>query len=467
MIQGYVLAFLITFTMGFMLVFTGCKKDSDPNPEPTQSVTKIFTSTSTGGVLTLEGTSLVIESGTVPRLANGDPATVNFSVEVNVTLPKALPSNMKLVGKTSHFGPEGFIMSEPMLLQFTLPDGVALDQASIVGYDNASGNYGVYPITYYDPDNKVVGTVVYELGYYMLANVNELNRTRAPFGAGGFQINQFQNRDWYPQAPANWQGQMTYHRLIITNFVPAFPQEMAYWAPYDPNSNGGQRYWEVWTPSVAGGGSPNHTIGMTFRGPQGTYTAQLIAYRRVSQNSPQECKQYSLPMTFTIGSPITCTSANICSGWSPAPAWPTGAGQWNDIDCYNYKPLPTIPVCTGDFQATLTWFNGSGSFGDTDLDLHLYGPNGMHVYWVNKNPGCPCGLMLDRDMIDETGWVQENICANSIAAMPRGEYRLEVELFSGKDKEFQVRLIRGTQSQTFNGNVTQSNPSKRIITFTL
>lgn len=458
-------ATMAALVLGALLSVQGCKKDDDKNPDNTISVTKSFTSTDPGGSLTLEGNSLVVEPGTVPRLSNGDPATVNFSVEVNVPLPKAMPSNMKLVGKTTHFGPEGFIMSQPMLLKFRLPDGVAFDQVSVIGYDNAAGKYGVYPITYFDPDAREVGTVVYELGYYMLANVNELNRTRAPFGAGGIQLNSFNNRGWYPQAPSNWSTLNTYNKLIITNFVPAFPEEMSIWAPYDPNSNGGQRYWEVWTPSVAAGGSPNHNIGLTFRGPQGTYTAQLIAYRRTSQLSPQECKQYSIPLTFTIGGPVVCTSSTTCSGWSLAPELP-GGGQWNDVDCFSYNPTPTIPVCTGDFQATLTWYNGTGWSGETDLDLHLYGPNNLHVYYGNKTPGVG-NITLDRDMISETGWVQENICAPSLAGMPRGDYRLEVDLFSGQDKDFQVRVLRGSQSNTYSGRVTGSDETKTILEFKL
>jgi len=455
------------FLMTGLLLVQGCKKDDDKTPDNTQSVTRSFTSTDAGGTLTIEGNSLVIEPGTVPRLANGDAATVSFSVEVNVELPKALPSNMKLVGKTAHFGPEGFIMSQAMLVKFRLPDGVSFDQVSVIGYDNAAGKFGVYPITYYDPDLKEVGTTVYELGYYMLANVNEINRTRAPFGAGAIHVNNMRNFGWYPALTlGNWNSLHTYNKLIITNFVPTFPEEMELWAPYDPNSNGGQRFWEVWTPSVPAGGSPNHNIGLMFRGPQGTYTAQLIAYRRISALSPQECKQYSIPVTFTISEPVVCNNANICSGWSPGPQV-QGGGQWETVDCYTYNPTPTIPVCTGDFQATLTWFNGSGSSGETDLDLHLYGPDNIHIYYGNKNPGCPCGLMLDRDMISETGWVQENICANSLAGMPRGDYRIEVDLFSGQDKDFQVRVLRGAQSNSYSGRVTGANSTKTILEFKL
>lgn len=456
--------------MGILFTINGCKKD-DNTPEPqSNSITKTMTSTDPGGVLTLEGQTLIITPSSIPLLASGGAATVNFTIEVGGALPKAFPSNMKLVGKSTHFGPEGFIFAEPMFVLFKIPDGISFDQVSIIGFDNESNSYGVYPITYYDPDKKEVGTNVYQLGYYMLANVTDINRTRAPFGSGAFRINQFDNKNWYPQTGGqpSWLGSATYQKLIITNFVPTYPEEMSLWTPYDPNSNGGRRYWEAMTPPHVTGWGPDHNIGITFRGPQGTYTAQLINSHKFLQSDWPECKQYSLPFTFTITAPVTCTSANICDGWSQAPVMP-GGGTWSDIPCFgpgSYKPLATIPVCTGDFQATLTWFNGSGSYGETDLDLHLYGPNDLHVYWSNKNPGVS-NILLDRDMISETGWVQENICAPSLSAMPKGEYRIEVNLFDGDDKDFQVRVIRGSQANSFSGRATQSEPTKKILTFTL
>ena len=89
----------------------------------------------------------------------------------------------------------------------------------------------------------------------------------------------------------------------------------------------------------------------------------------------------------------------------------------------------------------------------------------MHVYWSNKIE--PNGITLDRDMIDETGWVQENICAPALSQMPKGEYTIKVRLFDGMDKDFQVRMIRGTQAQSYSGRVTGTDSEKTIFTFTL
>jgi hypothetical protein len=458
---------LFSLLLTATLLISSCQKDStDPNPI-TQSQIKQIASDEAGGVLMLDGSSLIVPPNTIPHLANGNAATVSFTIEKGGNLPKALPSNMKKVGETTHFGPEGFIFQDPLWVLFTLPDGTAPDQVCVIGFNTERNEYGVFPITYYDEDKAEVGTSVYELGYYMLANVSEINRTRAPFGAGGFRLRTFNTNGWYP-ATANqgsWFSYDCYNKLIITDFTPTYPEEIDLWTPFDPQATNGRRYWEVMTPPQVTGWKPNHNAGLTFMGPQGTYTAQLIVSHKSSQLALPECRQYSLPLTFKINDVVTCSSATLCSGWSQGPNLPSG-GSYTPINCLEYKPLATIPVCTGDFQATLTWFNGSGSYGDSDLDLHLYGPDNMHVYWSNESSSTG-NITLDRDMIDETGWVQENICAPSLAGMPKGDYTVKVELFDGEDKDFQVRMIKGSQSQSFSGRVTSSAAEKTIFTFNL
>ncbi|MEZ5057623.1 MAG: hypothetical protein R2879_11380, partial [Saprospiraceae bacterium] len=128
-------------------------------------------------------------------------------------------------------------------------------------------------------------------------------------------------------------------------------------------------------------------------------------------------------------------------------------GSWTFVDCLSNRPTPTDPVCTGEFQATLTWHNGTN--GDTDLDLHLVGPNGLEVSWENETGDGD--IMLDRDIISTPGYVQENICAPFLNNMPRGEYRIEVHHFSGLEKDFQVRVVRGNYSNSYSGTLANEN----------
>jgi hypothetical protein len=123
------------FALLATVIVSSCQKDStDPTPV-TQSMIKQIASDEAGGVLTLDGSSLIVPPNSIPSLANGNAATVSFTIEKGGALPKSLPSNMKLVGETTHFGPEGFIFQDPMWILFTLPDGTAPDQVCVVGFN--------------------------------------------------------------------------------------------------------------------------------------------------------------------------------------------------------------------------------------------------------------------------------------------------------------------------------------------
>jgi hypothetical protein len=61
---------------------------------------------------------------------------------------------------------------------------------------------------------------------------------------------------------------------------------------------------------------------------------------------------------------------------------------------------------TGDFQATLTWNTGSTECGEvrTDIDLHVWEPNGTHVYYAS-----PGGTTASLDVDNTCGFGPENI----------------------------------------------------------
>lgn len=463
------LVFPFVLLIALMLVVnTGCEKDDDPiiTDDENNSISEQISSDDGNTSFALEGARMIVPSNSIPNLVNGDPATVSFTIEVGSELPKPLPSGMELIEESAHFGPEGFIFQEPIWLTFKLPSGIALDQVSVVGYQSETEEYGIIPISYFDEENKEVGVAVYELGHYFLLNVNGTNRPKSVGLSGGFRLNASHGNGWYPTLPSNsgltqWASDDTYFKLIITDFVPKNPADLAWWAEYDPNSNGGTKYWEFSTPPKTTGWKPNHTLGITGYLPQGSYTAQLIASHKYLQSDFPECKQYSIPLTFNINTSLQCQQVWGCEGWSDGPVLPPN-GTWEPVSCTQYKPLATIPVCTGEFQATLTWNNGD--FGDTDLDLHLNGPDGLHVYHANKNPGVG-NIILDRDVISDAGPVQENICAPTLSGMPPGEYKVYVDHYDGAPKSYQVRILRGPISQSFSGTISSGDAKDLISTF--
>jgi hypothetical protein len=460
------------YVLFFGLIFTsvGCNldwlfPDDDPDPIENESVTVQINSNESGGELVLGGTKLRIPPNSIPDLANGDASEVSFTIESGADLPKPLPAGMKTVAPVTHFGPEGFIFQDVLWLQFELPDNLNLDQVSIIGYLPDVQNYGIIPISYYDEENRIVGASVYELGYYFLVNVEGVNQIRSPHGSGGFIVNYSNPNGWYPSTPTlqDWADAQTYYKVVVTNFVPTYPEDMGLWAGYDPDANGGRRYWEFQTPPVITGWGPNHTIGIKAIGlPQGEYKGLLIASYKQSQQDLPICRTYSKEISFTIDDHVICDQFG-CSGWSDGPALPSG-GVWNDSDCLQYNPIPTTPVCTGEFQATLTWYNGD--YGDTDLDLHLYGPDGLFVYFGNKNPGVG-GIVLDRDIVNDPGPVQENICAPTLWGMPKGAYEVKVDHYSGDEKAFQVRVLVGSKSSSFQGTLSPGDSDLLVYTFSI
>ncbi len=84
-----------------------------------------------------------------------------------------------------------------------------------------------------------------------------------------------------------------------------------------------------------------------------------------------------------------------------------------------------------------------------DLDLHLYGPNGEHVYYGNEI-SADGKIQLDRDWQDEQGSAVENIFTVGNNNLPSGAYRLSVIHFDGtKPISFTVRVVRNGTSSTF------------------
>ncbi len=123
-------------------------------------------------------------------------------------------------------------------------------------------------------------------------------------------------------------------------------------------------------------------------------------------------------------------------------------------------PAPTTPVGTGELQATLSWVNTSARA--TDLDLHLYGPNGLHIYYANKGP--LNNLRLDRDWRRELGNATENIFSVG-SPIPRGDYRLTVRLYSGAPTSYSARFLFRGSVRSYTNSI--SSGEQEIVRFTV
>jgi uncharacterized protein YfaP (DUF2135 family) len=117
---------------------------------------------------------------------------------------------------------------------------------------------------------------------------------------------------------------------------------------------------------------------------------------------------------------------------------------------------------TGAFQATLTWVNNASH--TTDVDLHLYGPNNMHVYY-NAKVSPDSSFQLDRDWIRQAGNATENIFSTR-SAIPTGSYKVTVKHFSGDPTNYNVRILRSGGVRTYSGSAS-GNAETEIATFNL
>ncbi len=94
---------------------------------------------------------------------------------------------------------------------------------------------------------------------------------------------------------------------------------------------------------------------------------------------------------------------------------------------------------TGDFRASLGWYNYD------DLDLHLVGPDRMHIYYGDRHYRTGWGE-LDVDMNAYQGTTRsavENITFSKRERMPEGKYVLHVNQFAQREKKdvgFEVEL---------------------------
>ncbi|MEO8167164.1 MAG: hypothetical protein ABI623_02895, partial [bacterium] len=168
------------------------------------------------------------------------------------------------------------------------------------------------------------------------------------------------------------------------------------------------------------------------------------------QGSDPQIYTYTLPASVSVPEPLTF------GGWSTYDAvvyypftlpsggtWvagrPSGSGAW---------PQATVPFGSGVLQATLTWYNSTGT--TADLDLHLDGPNGIHVYYSNKTTP---DFSLDRDWRTALGNAIENVYSlNSV--MPTGAYTVRVVHFSGATMSFNARVILNGVSTNYPGTLS-------------
>jgi len=433
---------LLTFVLLAAIMFVGatCKKASE-NPVTPQQETAVITisSTSGGTTSTPSGAGVTVIPGAVPPNQNGQSGSVAFSIEIPVDPPKVLPAWAALKGSVAKFGPDGFYFRWPIRITLPYPEGSDPSALHIAHYNASTDMWGLVPISGIDAVNRRLSADVLELGYYAVVSVSQGTGKRlAQDSEGGFEFEDPSGSYYYTLTVKSAQFKYSYQ-------IP--------WYPDIIGSSGS-------TGQSSPGGGPATKTHIWL--PQGSYEIWITRTQPGTLSTLPRIYTYTIPATGTISSPLHYWGMGNVDGWTPLSL--PGGGEWREGSPQNW-PAPTVTYGTGDFQATLTWVNRSDRH--TDVDLHLYGPNNMHVYYGHKT-SADSSFQLDRDWLHELGNAVENIYSlKPPSQWPKGEYTIKVNLFSGVDMPFNVRVKRGASVHTYSGTVTQSNSWITLEQFTI
>lgn len=454
---------LIKWTCCFVIsaipLFTACEKSEDGNGSGEE---QIFTKTEvisnqSGGSVEGGGNKIEVASGAIPKNGSNTNAEVTFSIEGTEQVDYPLPSGFRQANNNYVImGPEAFNFALPLTLYFPIGDREP-SEVCVVKYDDLDGKWLIQPTCTYTENPRRIGIPGMNLGTYAVienpllsANSRAGKHVYSSWGAGGVLLDKV-DFSGYPDKLAFC---ITLKRVIRLRY----PEHASLF------------YLKSGT-VIASTGNASYVKNLGGILPQGEYEVWVSMF---TKPWPNEWRTYSRPIQVHITNPVvhhTLPEAQNYSsiqddvfkqvGWqvirmsdlgSPF-SWPKGKpGE---------LPTETETVGTGKFQATLTWTNSYASA--TDLDLHLYGPNGLHVYFDAPTPA-NAAFNLDRDWMEESGNAIENIYSVK-NDWPKGEYKITVHHFSGTSpKQFNVRILNQGTVRTYRKTVTY-NQEPTIATF--
>lgn len=423
----------------FFLIFLSCNKTEDSPVTPTTTsgtgATASYTS-ATSGSLDYDEFSLIVRSGDVPTLSSGSAGTVLFSLNTSSTIESgypSIPSGYSVIGKYLKAGPESFTFNSPIRIYFPAASESSPQNLTVFYYAPGTQTWKIIPTSAIDTVKKRIGIDVLTLGYFVLTKSASYNRTAT--GAGGCVYD---------------------HMVVWTNYYLTCKSI----TPQDPS------ILSLYADGI---------VGRTFSGPIflgcpiGTAKAIVPLGTMEFWVSYSNCQgpdfslyTYTLPATVTVSNPL------IFNGWSTYDAvvyvpfdlpsggtWvrgrPTGTGGW---------PQATVPYGSGVFQATLTWTNSTAA--TADMDLHLYGPNSLHIYYANRSSS---DFSLDRDWQSAQGNATENIYSLR-NVMPSGDYTVKVKNYSGATMSFNARVILNGAVTNYSGSLA-NNLETTVKTFNI
>lgn len=419
-----------------LICINGCTDDNttEPPTDPGGGGTSQTITSSTGGILEIDGFRLEVHTGDVPRLQNGSEGSVTFSLNSSSTIETGVPpvpAGFTVISNYLKAGPEAFNFAGTLQLFFPASSQPTPQDLTVLGYSPDTQQWTIIPTSALDTANRKVGVDLLRLGYFVLARHN-LQDNATDFRAGGCVLD-------IPMEP------FTNYILTCATATPEKPEILAM---YNGTLIGGTFMGPIFL-----GCQQNLTKAIV---PQGTLTF-WVSKISCTENLPLMFT-YSIPASVTINDPLTFVGWSTYDAVVYVPFTLPSGGSWVQGRPTPWPP-PTIPFGTGVVQATLTWNNSN--VNGADLDLHLYGPNNLHVFW--SSPTSP-NFTLDRDWTTTPGNAIENIFSTT-TTIPSGDYRVNVAHFSGFSKTFNCRVI--VNGSVTNYSNTLGGGSVDVRTFTI
>ncbi len=403
-----------------------------PTKEDVKSATKQIQN-STGGLLNLENYEIQMIPGTLPPAQNNVDPLSTLSIEIGVEAPAPLPSGFPLKSKYVRFGPEGFVFNFPAKIYLPAGDATDPSKLGIMRYDNLTNSWLLVPISLLSTNPNRVGASVIMLGTFALVEMPSTNEMKQSTildirSEGGVRAGNFiDNNNWYTltvkSAVFKYSDQTAWYGNLIGTSASSGSDPTGTWPRNPLHMRLPQGQYEIWVSRM--------TWNQVTGGKWSTYSKPAV----VNINGPLVLKMWSEDQDFAY------------EGWY---SLSLSGGDWTKG---RPEDLPTMDVTvgTGAFQATLTWINTEAS--TTDLDLHLYGPNGLHIYWSNDKPA-GSAFELDYDWTSPLGNAVENIYS-ILTSYPKGDYRVTVKHFTGySPKGFNARVVRFGKSKTYSGSLS-------------
>jgi hypothetical protein len=118
-----------------------------------------------------------------------------------------------------------------------------------------------------------------------------------------------------------------------------------------------------------------------------------------------------------------------------------------------YVPVHTtvLGVGTGDVQVTLAWD------ADSDVDLHVVGPDGEEIFYGNRDSASGGELDLDSNAGCEIDGIRNENITWPVGTAPRGTYTVRVNYWSScgvAQTNYTVRVNNGGAVEIFTGSFT-------------